>query len=229
VACAPTLETLKLIDDSDADGCFRLPHTPLLKHLDIQASIPFSSIYIDWSNLTTVEARHILTGEYFNILRICEELESFRLGDVIGESDYPTTPITHSALRELYLNTNESRMESSHLVTMLDLVTFPSLERFGYVSGSRTSFPNSAISFIFNRFRRLTHFDLCGDLRSGTTDDLISILSDLPTITHFKLQEEDFYSTTDGDETHARVFSHDFIYTEPEAIPSTYIISAMHG
>jgi hypothetical protein len=107
--------------------------------------------------------------------------------------------LTHSALRELYLKTNGSRMESSELETILDLVTFPSLERFGYDSGSRTSFPNSAIPSIFNRSRcRLTHFHLCGDLRGGTTDDLISILSDLPTITHFKLQEEDSYSMNDA-------------------------------
>jgi hypothetical protein len=73
---------------------------------------------------------------------------------------------------------------------MLNLVAFPSLEKFGYDSGSRTSFPNSAIPAIFNRSRcQLTHFDLSGHLESGTTDDLISILSDLPTITHFKLED----------------------------------------
>jgi hypothetical protein len=194
VTCAPTLETLKLIDDSEEEGDFHLPHTPLLKHLDIEVSIPFSSISIDWSGLTTVEAYHILIGEYFDILQLSEGLESFRLGGLIGDQEYPlpTTPLTHSALRELYLETNESRMDPSELVTMLDLVTFPSLEKFGYDSGSRTSFPNSAIPSIFNRSRcQLTHFDLCGDLRNGTTDDLISILSDLPTITHFKLQEVD--------------------------------------
>jgi hypothetical protein len=79
-------------------------------------------------------------------------------------------------------------MHHSELVTMLNLVVFPSLEKFGYDSLDRTSFPNSAIPSIFNRSRcQLTHFDLCGDLRNGTTDDLIAILSDLPTITHFKL------------------------------------------
>jgi hypothetical protein len=56
---------------------------------------------------------------------------------------------------------------------------------------NRTSFPNSAIPSIFNRSRcQLTHFDLCGDLQNGTTDDLISILSDLPTIRHFKLNDK---------------------------------------
>ena len=78
---------------------------------------------------------------------------------------------------------------------MLNLATFPSLEKFGYYSGSSTLFPNNAIPSIFNRSRcQLTHFDLCGDLEDGTTDGLISILSDLPTITHFKLQEEDVLS-----------------------------------
>ena len=194
VTCAPALETLKLFDDSYEDGDFHLHHTPLLKHLSIQLSISFSSISIDWSSLTTVEASHILTSEYFDVLRVSEGLKYFRLGDVIGEPDYPlpTTPLTHSALKELYLETrHEAEMHPSELVTLLKLATFPALERFGYDSGCRTSFPNSAIPSIFNRSRcRLTHFDLCGDLRNGTTNDLISILSDLPTITHFKLEDK---------------------------------------
>jgi hypothetical protein len=194
VTCAPTLETLKLFDDAVGEGDFHLPHTPLLKHLDIDISVPFSSISIDWSGLTTVEAHQIMMGEYFDILQLSEGLKSFRLSGLFGHREYslPTTPLTHFALRELYLNTDESQMHPSDLVTMLDLATFPSLEKFGYNSGSRTSFPNSAIPSIFNRSRcQLTHFDLSGDLRNGTTNDLISILSDLPTITHFKLH--DFY------------------------------------
>jgi hypothetical protein len=51
VTCAPTLEILKLIDidDSDAEGDFHLPHTPSLKHLDIQVCISYSSISIEWA------------------------------------------------------------------------------------------------------------------------------------------------------------------------------------
>jgi hypothetical protein len=194
VTCAPTLETLTLIDSLEEEGDFHLPHTPLLKHLDIDVSVPFSSISIDWSGLTTVEAHQILMGEYFDILQLSEGLKSFRLSGLIGHREYslPTTPLTHSTLRELYLETDEMRMHPSELVTMFDLATFPSLEKFRYNSGSRTSFPKSAIRSVFNRSRcQLTHFDLSGDLRNGTTNDLISILSDLPTITHFKLH--DFY------------------------------------
>ena len=191
VTWAPTLETLKLIDDWGEDGRFYLSHTPLLEHLDIQVSIYFSSISLDWSRLITIKAIHIVTGEFFEILRLAEGLESFRLGDFVGDPEYPlpTTPLTHSALRELCLETNdEEKMHPSELITIPDLATLPSLEKFEYYSATRTSFPNSAIPSIFNRSRcRLTHFDLCGDLRNGTTDNLISILSDLPTITHFKL------------------------------------------
>ena len=194
VTSAATLETLKLIDESDDEGRFHLPHTPLLKHLDIQTSIPFSSISIDWSTLTTVEANHIMMDEYFDVLRLSERLESFRLGDIIGQPEYPlpVTPFNHSALRELYLENNDVTMvHASEVVTMFNLSAFPSLEKFGYDSWSRTSFPNSAIPSIFNRSRcQLTHFDLRGDLRSGTADDLIAILSDLPTITHFKLEDK---------------------------------------
>ena len=193
IICAPTLETLKLIDKSHGEGRFHLPHTPLLKHLDIQVSIPFSYISIDWSSLTTVEANPISSDEYFDILRLSEALECFTLrGLQDAENPLPSTPLTNSALRELYLETNyEEVVPHSQLVTMLNLSVFPSLEKFGYDSLTRTSFPNSAIPSIFNRSRcQLTHFDLCGDLRNGTTDDLISILSDLPTITHFKLEDK---------------------------------------
>ena len=56
----------------------------------------------------------------------------------------------HSALRELYLGTNEDLpIHPSELLTMLDLATFPSLEKFSYHSPTRTSFPNSAIPSIF--------------------------------------------------------------------------------
>jgi hypothetical protein len=200
VICASTLETLKLTHPSEEQAYFLLPHTPLLKDLDIAVSVPFRWICINWSGLTTIVAYDILIGEYFDILQLSEGLESFRLNGIMGNQEYrlPTTPLTHSALRELYLETNDD-VDSSELVTMLDLVTFPSLKKFGYNSGSRTSFPNSAIPSIFNRSRcQLTHFDLCGDLRNGTTDDLISILSDLPTITHFKLQESYFGSLDDA-------------------------------
>jgi hypothetical protein len=194
VTCAPTLETLTFFDTMNEEGDFHLPHTPSLKHLDIQVSIPFSFISIDWGNLTTVHAYRISMGRYFDILRLCEGLECFRLGHPETDEDVqyplPTTPLTHSALRELYLETSdEFSMPHSELVTMLDLVVFPSLEKFGY--DSEDLFPNSAIPSIFNRSRcQLTHFDLCGDLRYGTTDDLIAILSDLLTITHFKLEDE---------------------------------------
>jgi hypothetical protein len=194
VTCAPTLETLKLFDDAVEGGDFHLPRTPSLKHLDIRLCIPFSAISIDWSTLTTVEANKVLMEEYFDILRLSERLEFFRLRGLIGQPEYPlpTTPVTHSALRELYLETSdESWINPPDLVTMLKFSAFPSLEKFGYNSSIRSSFPNSAIPSIFSRSRcRLTHFDLCGDLRNGTTDDLISILSDLPTITHFKLEDK---------------------------------------
>jgi hypothetical protein len=186
VTCAPSLETLILIDDSDGEGHFHLPHTPLLKHLDVQADLYLSSISIEWGGLTTVKATSVTADEFFEVLRVAEGLDSLRLGGLFGYL-LPPTPLTHFALRELYLKTD---MHLSEMGT-LDLVVFPSLEKFGYNSVIRTAFPNSAIPSIFNRSRcQLTHFDLCGDLQNGTSDDLISILSDLPTITHFKLEDK---------------------------------------
>jgi len=194
---APTLETLKLFDDADEEGYFHLPHTPSLKHLDIQLRIPLSSISIQRSNLTTIRANKILMEEYFDILRLSERLESFkfRLCGLIGQTEYPppTAHFTHSSLKELYLETSVNFwMDPSQLTTMLDFSSFPSLEKFGYKSLVWNAFPNSAIPSIFTRSHcRLAHFDLSGDLRNSTTDDLISILSDLPTITHFKLEDKE--------------------------------------
>ena len=189
VTCAPTPETLKLDHFLDEDEDFHLPHTPLLKDLDIQLFIPLSSIYIDWSSLTTVVAEFRLMEEFFDVLRLAERLASFRLRLTGYQQCTRISPFTHSALRELYLDTDPK--VPPEVVTMLNLATFPSLEKFGYYSESSALFPNSAIPSIFNRSHyQLTHFDLCGDLQNGTPEDLISILSDLPTITHFKLQEE---------------------------------------
>ena len=199
----PSLKTLKLlnIEDWEEQGEFCLD-TPLLKHLDIQVSILIFSVSINWSSLTTLEATHVTMGEYFSILRICGGLECFRLRGLVGDIQYPlpTTPFTHSALRELYLETNWAAqvvIDPSELASILNLVAFPSLKKFGYKPGMENLFPTRAIPSIFNRSRcQLTHFDLSGCIVNGTSDDLIFILSDLPTITHFKL--EDTYRHSDN-------------------------------
>ena len=132
VTCAPRLQTLKLMEDPDWRGRFHLPHTPLLKYLDVQVSIPFSSISIDWSTLTTVVAEFMMMEEFFDVLRLAEGLDSFK-SRLLGDSEsLPTTPLMHSALRELYLETDDEEvMHPSELATMLNLVAFPSLERSG--------------------------------------------------------------------------------------------------
>jgi len=198
VTSAPMLDTLKLINDQSA-GEFRLPHTPSLKHLDIFRNF-LPGISIQWNNLTTFESDGVFGDEFFEVLRLAEGLHSFRLRgltrDTVDTSDaeehsLPTTSITHPALRELYLVTgDDSDIDPSELETLLNLAIFPSLERFGYKSTRASFFPNSALPSMFNRSHcQLTHFELSGRLENGTADDLISILSDLPTITHLKLDD----------------------------------------
>jgi len=194
LTCAPTLETLKLITDSFSDGVFRLPHTPLLKHLH-KFALFLSEISIGWGNITTFEAQCVSLDEFFEVLRLAERLDSFRMHGLASDiEDYPlpTTPITHSVLRELYLEAGDESVmpDPSHLETLLNLAVFPSLEKFGYKSASMAFFPTNTLPSIFNRSHcQLTHFHLSGHLENGTSDDLISILSDLPTITHFKLED----------------------------------------
>jgi len=195
---APTLDTLTLLtpfNDSDEDGEFRLPNTPSLKHLDLGFGWPLFDVSVDWSNLTTLKATYIRLREFFEVLRLVEGLNSFSVRTFhYGADDYllPTTPFTHSTLRQLYLDAGDE-IDLSELEILLDLTVFPSLEKFGYESSQRFLFPNNALPSLFNRSRcHLTHFDLTGKLQNATSDDLISILSDLPTVTHLKL--EDAYS-----------------------------------
>jgi hypothetical protein len=156
VTCAPTLETLKLFDNSSEEGDFRLSHTTVLNYVDVHADLLLSSVSIEWDNLTTFEANCVSMSEFFEVLRLVERLDSFRLRGLIGDTQeyaLPSTPLTHSALRELYLETgDESEIADIHpseLKTILNLAVFPSLEKFGYGSGSRSFFPNDAPSICF--------------------------------------------------------------------------------
>jgi hypothetical protein len=55
----------------------------------------------------------------------------------------------------------------------------------------RKFFPNRALHSLFNRSHcQLAHFELSGHLQNGTVDDIVSVLSDLPTITHLKLEDD---------------------------------------
>jgi len=153
-----------------------------------------SEVSIEWGNMNTFEAQCISLDEYFEVLRLAEGLDSFRvlgLASDIEDHPLPTTPITHSVLRELYLEAgDELDVDLSEMETLLNLAVFPSLEKFGYKSSNRSFFPTNSLSSMFDRSHcRLTHFHLSGHLENGTSDNLISILSNLPTITHFKLED----------------------------------------
>jgi hypothetical protein len=175
-----------------------------LQHLDIQSDILLSDISIAWHNLTTFETNCISVDEFFEVLRLVEGLNSFRLRDLSGViEDYPLpiTPLTHSALTGFYLEAGgtASELEVSEFETLFDLVVFPSLEKFGFGCSRRIFFPNRAIPSLLNRSHcPLTHFDLFGDLVDGSADDLISIFSDLPTITHLKLEDSYSFGQEDG-------------------------------
>jgi len=192
LSCAPTLDTLKILSPLDAEGEF-FPRTPSLKHLTIFGLL-LSQISIEWSSLTTFHADSVYRDEFFEILQLVEGLDSLRLGGFIAdEAEYPlpTSPLIHSALRELYLETgSDSAITPSELETLLDLAVFPSLEKFGYLCSMGKLFPNRALRSLLNRSHcQLTHFDLSGDLENCTSECFISILSDLPTITDLKLED----------------------------------------
>ena len=90
---------------------------------------------------------------------------------------------------------------AADMETLLNLSVFPSLDKLGYGSSSGMDFPNRALSSLFNRSHcQLTHFDLTGDIQGATSDDLISIVSDLPTITHLKLEDMRLEDTIMSDE-----------------------------
>jgi len=193
LTCAPTLDTLKIISPLDTKGCFLFPRTPSLKRLGIFGLLLFQ-ISIEWSNLTSFHADCICTGELFEVLRLVEGLVCLQLDGVIAdEAGYPlpTTPLVHSALRQLHLEAgSDLDITLSELETLLDLAVFPSLEKFGYICSMGAVFPNRALSSLFNRSHcQLTHFYLSGDLENCTLECFTAILSDLPTITVLKLED----------------------------------------
>jgi hypothetical protein len=196
VTCSPLLDTLRLIDEPSAKGNFFLPHTPSLKHLDIQSCIPLSCISLDWGTLTTFEGDSVTLDEFFEVLRCAERLNLFRLRGVIEnveEYPLPTTPLTHSSLTQLYLEISGDLGTDEE--PLFDLAVFPSLEKFGCRISDVYCLPIRALQSLFDRSHcQLTHFDLLGELDHDMSDDLISILADMPSITHLKL--EDTYSTT---------------------------------
>jgi len=166
---APALNTLKLVRGLFEGGQFFLPHTPSLKHLDIQSTTLLPDISIDWSNLTTFQYDWFSLEELFEVLRLARVLESFTLN---GLTEYtrgypiPITPFTHFTLKRLYLGSDDDAdIDPFQAETLLGLAVFPSLEHFGYRLPIDCFFPNDALQSLFHRSHcQLTHFDLSGDL-----------------------------------------------------------------
>jgi len=111
---------------------------------------------------------------------------SLSLEDDWGAYPIPTTPLIHSALKQLHLAPSDRSQES-----LFDLLVFPSLEEFGCEYDRRDSFPLDRLKPLFTRSCcQLTHFGLLsGELLEDDVDDLISLFSALPTLTHLKLED----------------------------------------
>jgi hypothetical protein len=76
------------------------------------------------------------------------------------------------------------------LEILFRFLVFPSLEKLEYEGTETYLFPLDGLISLINRSRSpLTHFGLYGDLAEVMADDLISLLSVMPTITHFKLED----------------------------------------
>jgi len=197
LTCAPRLHTLRLIDHS-GDGRFYLPQTPLLKHLEISNHF-LSDIIVEWGNLKNFEANDFAVDEVFELFRRAGRLSSCRLGGISSElSRYPipATPLTHSALKRLCLAPSD--LSERELEILFRFLIFPSLEKLEYEG--KWFFPlDGLILFINCSYCQLTHFDLSGDLTEVTDNDLVSLLSSMPTVTHFKLEDvEDRDNENDG-------------------------------
>jgi hypothetical protein len=202
LTCAPHLDTLKLIvaEPELEDGGFRLSRTPSLKHLDVSYNY-LSQISVEWGNITNFEANDLSTDELFELLRLAGQLTSCSLHGTswnIYQYSIPTTPITHSALKQFALVLNVARLEE--MKNLFDLLILPSLERFAYEDTKTYIFPLNSLISLFNRSRcQLTHLDLTRILLDRTMGDLISLFSTVPTITHLKLEHiEDRSDQPDG-------------------------------
>ncbi|KIM47420.1 hypothetical protein M413DRAFT_22091 [Hebeloma cylindrosporum] len=188
LSCAPSLHTLKL-DDRDGD-LFRI-QTPSLEYLEISGHF-LSDIAIYWGTLTHFQSYSLSIDEVSELLRLAGRLTSCRLrgiNDDLGLYHIPTTPLTHSNLKQLYLVPTDVSVEV--MEGFFDLLVFPSLENFGYECTCSCSFPVTTFTSLFNRSQcHLTHFS--GEFKDITPDDLISLFSALPTLTHLKLVEDWF-------------------------------------
>jgi len=194
---APRLHTLKLgymvdspFDNDSSHDPFHL-QTPSLKHLAI-IDLPLSSIAVEWGNITHFEGNNLHVDEFFETLRLARRLTScklHRLRNNLHRYPLPTIPLIHSALKRLRLPSVRS------LEHFIDLLVFPSLEKFRYkCEGIHSLLPKSCLISLFNRSRcQLTHFGLLsGELLEDDMDDLISLFFALPTLTHLKFEDLKF-------------------------------------
>lgn len=190
LTCAPRLHTLKLVDQMVQKGQFFLAQTPSLKYLEISLHY-LSEIAIEWGNITRFQADCLGIDEFFETLRRAGRLTYCRLRGINADLQLyqiPTTPLTHSALKQLHLVPSE--VYGWQMDDLFDLLVFPSLENFGYECTGLCRFPLNSLISLFDRSQcQLTHFDLSGDLSEVNANDLIPLISALPTLTHFKLDE----------------------------------------
>jgi len=198
LTCAPNLHTLNLInladllseeDSSDHDDPFHL-QTPSLKYLDV-FDLRISSLAVHWGNITHFESDGVSVDEFFEVLRLAGRMASCTLLYLTDGWDLypvPSTPLIHSALKQLHLGANDGRLDG---FPELDLLVFPSLEKLGYEYHRKYSFPlHRLISLVNQSCCQLTHFELrSGELSEDDVDDLISLFSALPTLTHLKLED----------------------------------------
>ena len=198
LTCAPHLHTLKITATSIDKTLLSKPilfylQTPSLNHLAIM-ELSMASVAVDWGNLTHFEMDDITVDEFFEILRRAERLTSFELLFVSrswNEYPIPTTPLTHSALKRLHLG---SGMED-----YFGRLVFPSLKEVAYKCYSISPVPLNRLILLLNWSRcQLTHFGLSGNLLEADEDDLISLFSAIPTLTHLKL--EDLEGRSNGNE-----------------------------
>ena len=198
LTCAPRLHTLKLVDQKLLRGQFFLARTPSLKYLET------SLIFFRTSPLNG-EPSHIsspIASASMNFLKLFDlagRLTNCRLRGINPDLQLypiPTTPLTHSALKQLHLVPTE--VYGWQVDDCLDLLVFPSLEYFRYECTSLSPFLlSSLISLVHRSQCQLTHFDLSGELLEVNANDLFPFFA-LPTLTHFKLEDLEDYG--DGDE-----------------------------
>ncbi|KAF8959900.1 hypothetical protein BDZ97DRAFT_1364012 [Flammula alnicola] len=203
----PLLESLSLMrtwDDTELDDeladVFALNVAPCFKDLTI-SSIELNLLQMQIDTLTSLWFNNVTVDEIFEILSHATQLIKCEFYWIQGNTNsfpFPDAPVVHSSLKSLSISPEDKNgatpEELSHLFDLLEL---PSLKYFSHIStNSKHPMAVMSLSSLFTRSHSpLEHLSITvTDTGVASSEsEIISLLENLPTITHFAISSPTIY------------------------------------